>query len=520
MVKTIRIPGRGRKAAAAVMGLVALIGTQACSVGGASGQENAEETIRIVLKEEPPTLETCQSSQNSTGLVSRSNISEGLTSRDVPTGELNPSLATDWEQATENTWTFKLREGVTFHDGTPFDAEAAAFSINRAMMPELACDVAGQFFGDQELTTKVVDDFTLEVTTATPDPILPLRLSFIGIVPTTTDTTAKVREPIGTGPYAFSEWNPGTSLSLERFEDYWGEAPDFETAEYVWRQEGTIRAAMVKNDEADVAITLAPEDGAGDFAVDYNTNEVTYMRMDAGIPPLDDIRVRKAINYALDKEALLATVFAGRGQIATQLVPEGVVGHNPDIEPWPHDMDKAKELIAEAKADGTPVDETITIIGRTGFYPKADEAMAVVMSMLNEAGLNIDVQMGGVTTWLEHLLRPVPTDFGPRLLMGMHGNQAGDASFTMPNNLGSEGGQSSYGTAELDALIEKGERATGEERQEAFAAALAYQDDEVVRDAMMVQVGAILALSPRVAYEPNSASGDEMRLEDMHKRTP
>ncbi|XKH56820.1 ABC transporter substrate-binding protein [Citricoccus nitrophenolicus] len=512
---------RTRRTAGAALAVTALLGTQACAMDTQStGSTEPADTIRIVLKDEPPTLETCQGSQNSTGLVTRSNISEGLTSRDADTGELDPALATEWEQTSDDTWTFTLRDGVSFHDGSAFDAEAAAYSIERALLPEMACDVAGQFFGDQTVTTKAVDADTLEVTTATPDPILPLRLSFVGIVPTTTDNTAKVREPIGTGPYRFKDWQAGTSLSLERFDDYWGEAPDFGTVEYLWRSEGTIRAAMVTNDEADVAITLAPEDGAGDAAVQYKTNEVTYMRMDAGIPPLDDRRVREAVNYALDKEGLLASIFAGQGQLATQLFPEGVIGHNPEIEPWPYDMDRAKQLIAEAKADGVPVDEKITIIGRTGFYPKADEAMEIVQNSLTEAGLNVEVQMGDVNTWLQHLLRPVPTDFGPRLLMGMHGNQAGDASFTMANNLGSDGSQSSYGTDELDAMIAAAEVASGDERQDAFAEALAYQDEAILRDAMMVQVGATLALSPKVDYEPTTATGDEMRVADMHKTTP
>ena len=512
---------RTRRVAGVTVVLTALLTTQACAMDtqSTSSTESAD-TIRIVLKDEPPTLETCQGSQNSTGLVTRSNIAEGLTSRDADTGDLNPALATEWEQTSDNTWTFTLRDGVSFHDGSAFDAEAAAYSIERALLPEMACDVAGQFFGDQTVTTKAVDADTLEVTTATPDPILPLRLSFVGIVPTTTDNTAKVREPIGTGPYQFKDWQAGTSLSLERFDDYWGEAPDFGTVEYLWRSEGTIRAAMVTNNEADLAITLAPEDGAGDAAVQYKTNEVTYMRMDAGIAPLDDRRVREAVNYALDNEGMLGSIFAGQGQLATQLVPEGVIGHNPEITPWPYDMDRAKKLIAEAKADGVPVDEKITIIGRTGFYPKADEAMEIVQNSLTEAGLNVEVQMGDVNTWLQHLLRPVPTDFGPRLLMGMHGNQAGDASFTMANNLGSAGSQSSYGTEELDALIAAGEVASGQERQDAFAEALAYQDEEIVRDAMMVQVGATLALSPKVDYEPTTATGDEMRVADMHKATP
>jgi peptide/nickel transport system substrate-binding protein len=338
------------------------------------------------------------------------------------------------------------------------------------------------------------------------------------MVPVSTDATKTVREPIGTGPYSVSEWQAGTSLKLDRFDDYWGDKPDFASAEYVWRSEGSIRAAMVQNSEADVATSLAPTDGAGDSAVNFNTNEITYIRMDADKPPLNDMRVRKAINYAIDKEGLLQSIFAGQGKLATQLVPEGIIGHNQDIKPWPYDMQQAKSLIAEAKADGVPVDEPITIIGRTGFYPKSTEAIEVIQNALLEAGLTVEVQIGDVTTWLQHALRPFPEDPKPRLVMGMHGNQGGDASFTMLYNYNSKGIQSSYGTPELDALIKKGEQAFGEQRQEAFAGALAYQNDEIVRDAMMVQVGGTLALSPRVDYKPDSATGDEMRVKDMHKK--
>ncbi|SFA77976.1 peptide/nickel transport system substrate-binding protein [Amycolatopsis marina] len=502
-----------RAAAIVVTGAVLLTG--ACSVGGSEAGA-AADTVRIVLPEEPPTLEPCDASLTATGRVTRSNITEPLTERVPETGELEPKLATEWEQTEPTSWTFQLREGVKFHDGTPLTAEAAAFSIERTVNSDIGCNVDGYVFGDSELTATAVDDTTVEVTTATPDPILPLRLSFVEIVPADTDAEAKVRQPVGTGPYRIDQWNQGVSLRLAAFDGYWGEAPPFPTAEYVWRAEGSIRAAMVSSGEADVAVGLAPADGAGDRAVEYPNNETSYLRMDATKAPLDDIRVRQAINYAIDKEGMVASVFSGLGQPAGQVVPEGVTGHNPDVGPWPHDMAKAKSLIAEARADGVPVDTAITIIGRNGIYPKAAEAMEVAQNSLIEVGLKVDIQMLDVNAWLEYLLRPFPTDIGPTLLQAQHGNQAGDAAFTMGQIYGSEGAQSSYGTAELDALVEEAELASGADRQAKFAEALAYQNENVVRDAVLAHMTGIMALSPSVTYEPNSATNDEMHLAEMH----
>jgi peptide/nickel transport system substrate-binding protein len=505
---------RGRTAGA-LAAVVVLLAVSGCSVAGADPIGEGPDTLRVVLPEEPPTLEPCDASLTATGRVTRANITEALTERDPSTGQLEQALATKWTRTSSTSWTFTLRKGVTFHDGSPFTAAAAAFSIKRATDSDIDCNVDGYIFTDSEVTATPVDDTTLEVTTAEPDPILPLRLSFVEIVPTSTDPGARVRKPIGTGPYRIDEWSQGRFLRLKRFPGYWGKTPEFAAAKYVWRAEGSVRAAMVTNDEADVAIGLAPEDGAGDRAVEFATNEVSFLRMDATKAPLDDIRIRRAINYAIDREGLVTAVFSGRP--SGQLVAKGVTGHNPDVPPWPYDPKRAEQLVAQARADGVPTDTTITIIGRNGIYPKAAEAMEVVQDGLLKAGLKVKIKMLDVNAWLEYLLRPFPTGTGPTLLQAQHGNQAGDAAFTMGQIYGSKGAQSSYGTAGLDALTEKAQLASGDERQKAFADAFAHQNDEVVRDAVMANMTGILALSSKVRYRPDSATNDEMRLTDMRR---
>ena len=195
-----------RRQALAVALAGVTVAANGCTVANSRHGGYDVNTLRIVLQQEPPTLEPCESSLTSTGIVVRSNITEPLIERDPNSGDLQPLLSTGWRQTSPDLWTFDIRKGVTFSNGAPFTATDAAFSIDRAVNSDLQCNVDGYVFGDEKLKLNAVNDTTLTVGTETPDPILPLRISFVEIVPHTTSTTEKVREPIGTGPYAIDDW--------------------------------------------------------------------------------------------------------------------------------------------------------------------------------------------------------------------------------------------------------------------------------------------------------------------------
>ncbi len=404
---------------------------------------------------------------------------------------------------------------MTFSNGAPFTSQDAAFAIDRAVNSDLNCNVDGYVFGDDPLALSTPDDSTLIVGTKTPDPILPLRISFVEIVPRGTSTTEKVREPIGTGPYAIDDWEYGQKLFLKRNDTYWGRKPAFARAEYQWRSEGSVRAAMLTNDETDIAVSLGPEDGAGDLGVPFQNNETTALRMQAGEAPLNDMRVRQAINYAVNREGIVKALFRGLGQPASQLIPSGVVGYNDTLPLWPHDQQKAKQLIAAAKADGVPVDRQIRLIGRTAQFPNISETIEVLQSEFADIGLNVKIEMMDTANQLLYQLRPFPEGAGPYLLMIMHGNQAGDAAFTMDQYMLSDGPQASYGTKEFDKKIRAAEALDGQPRQDAFAKLFAEEPQEVMSMAYIAHMRGILGKSRRVDYTPNSATGDEMRLAEM-----
>ncbi|WP_213574910.1 ABC transporter substrate-binding protein [Rhodococcus sp. USK13] len=504
---------RAAIAATAAMTVSAL--AAGCSVANSNHSDAASpDTLRIVLPQEPPTLEPCDASLTSTGVVVRSNITEPLVERNADTGDLEPKLAESWEQTSGNVWTFRIRPGVTFSDGSVFDAADAAFSIDRAVNSTIGCDVDGYVFGDDALVVAAVDPGTVTVTTPTADPILPLRISFVEMVPTTTDAQDKVREPIGTGPYRVDYWDHGQRLSLVRNDTYWGAKPEYARAIYQWRTEGSVRAAMVTNDEAELATYLGPEDGAGDLGVAYPNNETAALRMQANEPPLDDYRVREAIDYSVNRSGIVKALFQGLGDPAAQLVGSSIVGFDPDLEPTPYDPSRAAALVAEAKADGVPVDKEIRLIGRTGQFPKINETIEVIQNSLSEAGLNVKIEMMDTAGQMQYQIRPFP-DAGPVLLMIQHGNQAGDAQFTVDQYMRSDGYQSYFGTDTYDARIDAAEALVGDARQDAFAAVLADEPTELRQFAYIAHMNAVLAKSPSVRYEPNSATGDEMRLSEM-----
>ncbi|RCV47816.1 ABC transporter substrate-binding protein [Marinitenerispora sediminis] len=513
-----RLRGGRSRTLAAFTALAALVSSAGCTVANsdaAGSTGTAGSTLRVVLAQEPPTLEPCEASLTSTGVVVRSNITEPLIERDPETGELQPLLATGWQRTDPTTWSLDLRSGVTFHDGQEFTAEDAAFSIDRAVNSDLACNVDGYVFDGKDLEVAVTGDMSLTVTTPDPDPILPLRLSFIEVVPRTTSTEDKVREPVGTGPYVLDDWETGVSISLRRNDSYWGEAPAYPEARYVWRSEPSVRAAMITKGEADLATALNPEDATDENSVAYPNNETVALRLDGREPPLDDIRVRRAMDMAVEREAIVDTLLAGLAEPAAQLVPDGVVGYNDELRGTPTDLDAARELVAEAAADGAPIDREISLIARNGQFPRVAETAEALQYQLARLGLNVRIEMLDTAAHLQYQLRPLPEDVGPVALLIMHGNQTGDAAFTASQYLLSEGAQSTFGTPELDAEIAAASALSGQERQEALARVLADQNADVAQYVHLAHMRGLMGISPGVHYEPNSASGDELRLADV-----
>ncbi len=477
------------------------------------------QEVTIVLSEEPDLLEPCQSSRSNIGRVVKQNIVETLTEINPTDGSITPRLATEWSQIDDLTWRFQIRQGVQFHDGAPLDAEAVAFAINRTMDENLDCEVRTKFFGGLTVTPTVIDNYTLEIATNSPVPILPTMMGTVAVMSPNTPMGVADRTPVGTGPYRFIDWNVGTSITLERFPDYWDGPAEVAKATFVWRSESTVRAAMVLTGEADIAPNIAVQDATDDIMdISYPNSETSRLRIDTLVPPLDDIRVREAINLAIDRDGIRGSIFSKDVIPATQLVVPSINGYNPDLEVWPYDPSRAMELLAAAKADGTNVDTEIMMIGRIGIYPNSTEVMEAMLAMLQGIGLNVKLQMLEVAEWVDILTKPYAEDRAPVLLQSQHDNNNGDAVFTAFNKYHSEGAQSTLNDPQVDDLLVRAGAATGDERRSLFQQAFKRINADLIADVPMFHMVGYTRVGPRIEFTPSISTNSELQIATIKMR--
>lgn len=487
------------------------LSTALTMMGGSSMA--AEGSLTLALSSEPTSVDACDDSINVNSRVLRGNVVEALTRLDPNGGALQPLLATEWTRVDDNTWLFTLRDGVTFHDGAPLNAEAVVFGINRQMNPDLTCSTQSLF--KTPTTASVESDMVVKVVTEAADPILPQRLAYIDLPSPNTPLTEKSSTPIGTGPYQFTSREPGQSIVLTASDSYWGEPVSFETATYVWRSEPTIRASMIKTDEADISIDIPFHEADGNpNAQEYTTNGVFFIRPMMQKPPLDDLRVRQAIDAAIDRATLAEVLMERSATPASQLVSPLINGNIPDFVGAAYDLDKAKALIEEAKAAGVPVDTPIELIARTDLFSGANEVSQAIQQMLEEAGLTVNLQSVDSVAWSPWARKPDSLTQAPNLLTVTHDNISGDASLSFPNYFGSSGRLSMANDPELDAKLATAATLSGDERTAAYReiAAIGYSQEIVIPIAALQSR---LLTSDKVSYQANGFTDIELHLSDV-----
>ena len=449
-------------------------------VSGVNAQ-SAEPTGKLVvsMSVEPDTLENWKAYSTDGHPILR-NVQEALLNRDPVSNELVGELATAWEQTDDLTWRFTLREGVTFHNGDPFNAEVAAFGINYTWSEENGFEIF-QFIGPL-ITAMAVDEYTLDVATTEPDPILPARLYFSPI-PNMKQVQERpdslVSEPMGTGPYSFVEWVRGQHIRITASPSWWGlKSPDakgtitIKEAEFVFRAESSVRAAQVTADEATIGRFLAPEDcETTPNCKSVSSVETIFLRLDTNHVAMKDIRVRQAIALAVDKQAIADQLFGG-GEPASQLVGPSATGFNADIQPYPYDLDGAKALVEEAGAAGVPIDAEITVVTREGIYLRNDELAEYVATQLREIGLNAKSEVIEPALYNPEYSKNIKDVSETRgwITTNPHGNEIMDVSATASSYYRCDGGASMYCDPALDTALTEASALTGEERGPALAA--------------------------------------------------
>lgn len=311
--------------------------------------------------------------------------------------ELTPGLATNWEATDDRTWTLTLQEGVTFHNGEPFDATAVKFSIDEYRR-------AGEtypwfYLWPGELPeVEVVDAKTVHLQSTTPIPAAPRNLAMLFMLPPQATADSGFGEhPIGTGPYLFVEHQKDVRLVLQSNASYWGTPATIETLNYRPIPDPSARMVSVQTGEIDIAGNIPPDlVQALRDTPDLTIFQVPGVRI-AHYPfnfrntasPIADVRVRRALGYAIDGQAIIDAILAGAGQPLLGPVPAILAGAA-DLGGYPApDPEQAKTLLAEA---GYPDDYELILIFSAGEFIKDREVTEVIQGQLAEAGVNLKIE--------------------------------------------------------------------------------------------------------------------------------
>ena len=325
-----------------------------------------------------------------------SNIFDTLVYRNADL-DLVPGLATAWTLVDDTTWSVTLREGVLFHDGTPFTAEDVAFSLTRPLDEAFGSPLRSRFLVIEGVD--VIDASTVHIRTTNPYPLLPARLSEWFMLSKayveSNDQATLSTNPMGTGAYRFVSWVKDDQLQLAANEDHWRGAPSI--AEVVFRPipELSTRVAALQAGDVDMvtnvpAFRQAEVDGAANLDVRaVPSTFFQYVALDGTKNPvLADVRVRQAIQYATNVDEIVEFLFDGAARRIAVPLAFGTFGLDESIEPYPYDPERARELLAEA---GYPDGIRFALDAPVGRYAQDKETAEALVGQWAQVGIDVDL---------------------------------------------------------------------------------------------------------------------------------
>lgn len=475
-----------------------LLGAVATAAMLASGAATAEK-LTIALASEPTAIDPHFHNLGPNNAMARHIFDRLILQNELQ--QLEPGLAVSWKPIDDLTWEFKLREGVTFHDGSPFTADDVVCTWERAPnVPNSPASLATYIKGK---TAVKIDDYTVHFVTETPYPLMGNDVSTVSIVSdeigcgaTTEDFNAGTAA-IGTGPFKFVSYKPGDSIVLERNEDYWGEAPIWSEVEFRPIKSAPSRVAALLAGDVDLIAAVPTTDISTLKARDDVTlsqgvsNRVIYLHMDQfreNSPfvkakdgsdiknPLMDVRVRRAISMAISRDAIVDRVMEGVAIKAGQLLPEGFFGVSPNLKPVEYDPEGAKALLAEA---GYPDGFALTIHGPNDRYINDAKIAEAIGQMLSRVGIQTAVETMPRSVYFSRASRGSPEGL-PEFSFVLVGWGAGSGEASSPlkslihtndpdKGMGAAN-RGRYSDPEIDATIEEALATVDDEKRQMLLA--------------------------------------------------
>ncbi|KQZ86302.1 peptide ABC transporter substrate-binding protein [Microbacterium sp. Root166] len=516
--------------------------------GGASEEAgDVDSTFVFGASGDVSGLDPAMANDGETFRVSRQ-IFEGLVGVEPGTADPAPGLAESWEQSEDGlTYTFALKDGVTFHDGTDFNAEAVCFNFDRmnnftgvAASESLSYYWGKLMRGYAETGTSIYGG--CEATSDT-EAVITLTQPFAGFIPALSlpsfaiQSPAALEEfaadevggtaeapvlseyaqghPVGTGPFKFESWAPGESLSLSAYEDYWGEQGQVQEVIFQVIGDTTARRQALESGSIDGYDLVAPADlgaleEAGFMLVNRDPFNILYLAMNQADPALADIKVRQAIAHAVDKEQLVTQVLPEGTEVAREFMPPAVIGWNEDVTTYEYDPEAAKALLAEAgfdEANPLTLQFNYPVNVSRPYMPNPEQIYTNLASQLEAVGI---------------VLTPVGEEWNPTYLDRIQGGSdhgihllgwTGD--YNDPDNFvgtffASAGNEWGFENAELTAALTEARGLATAEEQEAAYLAINEQIMEFLPGLPLAHPVPTLAFAERVTSYPASPVQDEV----------
>src|SRR5690625_1318910 len=397
-------------------------GESATDDASSSTETDGEKVVVIGLEAEPTSMDAHQLSDYNTSRTAMELYDQLVRFKDGST-ELEPGLAEKWDVSEDGLeYTFYLRNDVTFHDGTPFNAEAVKFSIDRQIDEDHPFHDTGQYpyadftFGMVD-SVEVVDEYEVKITLT--EPFAPF-LSNMAMHSASIVSPSAVEEfgddftanAVGTGPYKLVKWDPGVEVILEKNEDYFKGAPSIDKLIFKPITESETRLAELEVGNLDLIVNVPPDnlqylrEDDRVQVLEEPSMHVWWTAFNTQIEPFDDVRVRQAFNYAINKESIIENILQGTGELANSPLPPIVWGHNPNVDNYPYDPEKAKELLEEAGyGDGLSITYSIP---ESGSGMQQPQAMATaIQADLAEVGVDAKIETVEWGTYIDEVFVPV-----------------------------------------------------------------------------------------------------------------
>ena len=419
-----------------------------------------------------------------------------------------PRLATGFERVSENVWRIKLRKGVKFHNGEPFDARSVKFSLEQIKKPEYASRQAPFFTWLDRV--EIVDPHTVEIHTNQPYPVVIELLAWLGsMLPPQLAAEKGIdwfkTHAVGTGPYTFVRWAKGEEVVGEANPDYWGGAPAIKTVVFRPIPENTTRVAALQTGEVDLIVNVPPHmlklvEGDARLRVGRVPSArfiTVFLDTRYADSPLKDKRVRQAINHAVNVDGIIASVMEGQGTRIAGLLTPMHFGYDPAVKPRETDRRKAKQLLAEA---GYPDGFTINFDAPDGRYVNDKQVAEAIAGELAKVGIKVNLN---VQEWGNYIGKIVTHKAGPMWLIGW-GNAMFDADNTYTPLVHSSALLSYTNDPELDRLIDAARSTFDPARRQALYRDVALRLNDEANYLFLYQQTDLYGINNRLLWEPRS----------------